>query len=157
MKTILLSDGSEAIVDDEDYEELKKYRWHNVKGYAVTTPKYGYGRNGTKTKTIQMHRIVNKTPEGLVTDHKNHNKLDNRKENLRSVTQAENVQNSEGFVFTEGINAKRNRTHCRHGHDMEEVGYYLYKDNRKRCVQCHKDRMKRLYLKKKHGTVSVNK
>ena len=44
-------------------------------------------------KTIFLHRIVNKTPEGLVTDHINRNKTDNRKENLRSATNTTNQRN----------------------------------------------------------------
>jgi hypothetical protein len=37
-----------------------------------------------------MHRLINKTPSGFITDHKNGDRLDNRKKNLRTVTAAEN-------------------------------------------------------------------
>jgi hypothetical protein len=38
--------------------------------------------------------MLNKTPKGMLTDHRNCNILDNGKENLRSCTRAQNRQNS---------------------------------------------------------------
>lgn len=89
-KEILLTRGAVAIVDDDDYDRLVAMgRWHlSDMGYAVRrTPIDG------KNRTIRMHRVVNKTPDYLVTDHINRNRLDNRKVNLRSVTQQVNMLN----------------------------------------------------------------
>lgn len=80
--------GKFAKVDTEDVEIVAKYRWHlNDSGYAV---------NRSNGITVRMHRLINNTPDGLFTDHKNHNTLDNRKSNLRTVTQAENMRNYKG-------------------------------------------------------------
>lgn len=92
MKEIPLTRGCVAIVDDEDYEFLSLWKW-----YALEQPHTHYAcrdiRVDGKKKTIWMHRIINQTPDGFLTDHKNGNGLDNRKENLRSVTHAENMVN----------------------------------------------------------------
>lgn len=78
-----------AFVDEDDYEKLNQYRWHtDNKGYVVRRVR----KNGKKL-VIYMHRIVANTPDGLVTDHINGLVTDNRKENLRVCTDAENKRN----------------------------------------------------------------
>lgn len=94
MKLIKLTRGFFAKVDDEDYEELSKYKWHfkigtkNKTGYATR----GVQENG-KVKFFLMHRQIMGFPEGMVIDHKNHDTLDNRKENLKICSQKENLKN----------------------------------------------------------------
>jgi hypothetical protein len=81
----IISSNNVSLVDDEDYEFLSQWRWYeHVKGYV-------YGR--IDRKKVFLHRFINKTPNGMMTDHINHNKLDNRKCNLRTCTPAENQQN----------------------------------------------------------------
>src|SRR5690606_8884630 len=46
-----------------------------------------------KMYRILMHRDILQTPPGRVSDHINGDKLDNRRENLRICTQAENARN----------------------------------------------------------------
>ena len=76
-------------IDDEDLELVSKYKWHvNDRGYAV----WRGIENGVK-KTVRMHRLVARTPKGKITDHINHNKLDNRKANLNVCTHSENSRN----------------------------------------------------------------
>lgn len=53
---------------------------------------YNYRSNG---KEIGLHAILNNTPLGYYTDHINLNKRDNRRSNLRSVTNAQNTVNRE--------------------------------------------------------------
>ena len=90
-KEIKLTRGFSTIVDDDDFEWLSKSNWHcNANGYAVRKASKKFGRQ----KDIFMHREIIKTPDGMETDHINGNKLDNRKDNLRICTHAENGRNA---------------------------------------------------------------
>lgn len=96
-KEITLTQGKVAFVDDEDYPKLFGYKWRfSSRGYAVRWGSWGSG----KRRMVLMHRETNKTPNGFGTDHINHNKLDNRKINLRTCNHAENKQNSVSKVGT---------------------------------------------------------
>jgi hypothetical protein len=97
MKEIKLTKGQVALVDDEDFEYLNQWKWCALKNkhtFYVTRGINHKLENGKIYKEyIYMHRLILNTPKGLCTDHINHNGLDNRKENLRIVTQRGNMQN----------------------------------------------------------------
>ena len=61
-----------ALVDDDDYEWLNQWKWSlGTHGYACRY-EHNILSNGKKRKIhILMHRLVNKTPTGLLTDHIN--------------------------------------------------------------------------------------
>ena len=77
-----------AIVDEEDYDELIVFLWraHSNTGYVC--------RHAEGT-TVLMHRqILGLQPgDGIESDHINGNRLDNRRQNLRPGSRAENMQN----------------------------------------------------------------
>lgn len=78
-------------IDPRDHEKMMVHRWNlSPDGYVVRH----VTRAGGKKKTIRLHRVVNRTPEGMLTDHVNGNKLDNRRQNLRSATPSQNNANS---------------------------------------------------------------
>jgi hypothetical protein len=81
--------GKFAIVSDEDYEHLSKYKWHVNKGYPERSENIG----GGKILHVKMHKEILNQPKGYVADHINGDKLDNRRENLRICTQGENAKN----------------------------------------------------------------
>lgn len=88
-KEIPLTQGKVAIVDDEDFEWLSRYKWCYTKaGYAVRASRI----NG-KRRTVYMHREILQAPAGLEVDHINGDKLDNRRSNLRIVTKQQNMFN----------------------------------------------------------------
>jgi NTP pyrophosphatase (non-canonical NTP hydrolase) len=90
MKQIELTQGEYAIVDDEDFEEMNKFKWHYAGGYARRNKKLSSGKRGMEF----LHRLVAKTPENMYTDHINGNTLDNRRSNLRNVTRSQNAKNA---------------------------------------------------------------
>lgn len=83
-------EGVFAMIDPEDYEKVSAFgKWYiNDSGYAVKKTRL----NG-KNIHIRMHRLVNNTPANLQTDHINGDRLDNRKQNLRTVSQMMNTWN----------------------------------------------------------------
>ncbi|MDD2923192.1 MAG: HNH endonuclease [Anaerolineales bacterium] len=87
MKTIALTQGKSAIVDDEDYEYLSQFNWQVIKGYAYRT-----GARPER-KHIAMHNEIMKVGSGKHVDHINLNPLDNRKENLRVCSFGQNIFN----------------------------------------------------------------
>lgn len=87
-RKINLSRGLFAIVDADDYAFLSQWGW-----WAENSRGKIYAVRYENKKRICMHRLVNKTPKGLETDHINGNSLDNRKKNLRAATHKQNARN----------------------------------------------------------------
>lgn len=77
--------GNEFIVDLEDFAKIKDLSWYESSA--------GYMTHRENGKLLQIHRIVTDCPEDKVVDHINHNKLDNRKQNLRVCLVKENNRN----------------------------------------------------------------
>lgn len=89
MKEIQLTKGKVAVVDNEDFEFLNKFKWCLNGRYAARSTKLSDGSKGH----ILMHRLILLSRHGESTDHKNENKLDNRRSNIRRCTQTENNRN----------------------------------------------------------------
>lgn len=132
-KKITLTQGRHALVDDEDYDRLSQFKWAvNSMGYAQRTvtlvPSMIDGRRNRKS--IKMHHEFLKPTETLVVDHINRNKLDNRRSNLRLVTQRDNIMNSSRAYKNEhrGVyidNSKnRYRAFARIGGKWQHLGYF---------------------------------
>lgn len=104
MKTIPTSNGNDIIVDDEDYELISSFKW-NLDRWGYARRSKGKMIEGKRHfTTILAHRVINKTPYGIITDHINGNTLDNRKKNLRSVTCSQNSRNRKyGSNNTSGL------------------------------------------------------
>lgn len=90
----------EALIDTEDLPLVLKapnrwtasYRSKHDLWYVVTDIRTEDGSR----KRVYLHRWILNPPENMVVDHINGNGLDNRKSNLRVVTQAQNNQNRRG-------------------------------------------------------------
>jgi hypothetical protein len=82
------------LISKVDYPSIMDYKWYlNNNGYPYTFGKgsVNFGKRGrTLHKFLYRKQLIEK---GYVIDHINRNKLDNRKENLRIITQKENSYN----------------------------------------------------------------
>ena len=94
MKQIPLANNKGfALIDDEDFGEISKHKWHLLTRchnfYAITGLKIN-----NRITTRSMHRILLEAKKGQMIDHINHNGLDNRRSNLRFCTSSQNQMNS---------------------------------------------------------------
>ena len=87
-----------SIVDAEDYEWLSRLKWHNINGYACCYEKNAEG----VSRRCQMHRMIMQPPSHLVIDHRNHDPLNNTRQNLRICTRSENQKNQSKMVSMNG-------------------------------------------------------
>ena len=93
MKEIELSQGKRALVDDEDYERLSRWKWSALRDgkrwYAVRSY-----QDGKKRQLTYMHRQIMGAQSEQQVDHRNMNGLDNRRENIRFCTNSQNHANT---------------------------------------------------------------
>ena len=77
---------STFIIDAEDYPLISKYKWSD--------DATGYACDATRRK---LHRVIMQAKVGQQVDHINQNIKDNRKSNLRIVTNGKNQMNKQGY------------------------------------------------------------
>lgn len=102
MKRVLLTKGKFALVDDEDFEKVSKFRWYAEK--AKGKNKFYAAHKRDKKK--YLHRFVMRDPKGKQIDHRNNDGLDCRKMNLRVATNQQNRMSS--------VKTKRNKKSSRY-------------------------------------------
>lgn len=137
-----------AIVDDDDYYILKMYSWYKTDlGYARTS----FIEKGKKVY-LTMHKEIMRPQNGLVVDHINGNRLDNRKENLRVCTQQQNTWNkapmkNKKYSKVAGVTYCKDHSRWRAGiwenGKLKLIGYYK---NESDAISARVE-----YAKKLHG------
>lgn len=94
MKTIQLTKGQVAIVDDDNFEILNQHKWFANSDKRNMYAARNINLENGKQKIVKMHRVImNVADPKIICDHINRNTLDNRKENLRTCSIAENGRN----------------------------------------------------------------
>lgn len=94
MKHIKLTQDKHALVDDEDYPIVSKYKWHlSGTGRYVYAVRDIYMSKDEQIR-ITMHQQIMNTPPGYDTHHKNNNRLDNRRKNLIICKRVEHAKYS---------------------------------------------------------------
>jgi len=101
-KIYLENSDEYALVDQKDVDLLEYFQWYKTShGYAATN------HGGC----LLMHRFIMNEPEGYEIDHKNGNRLDNRRKNIRKCTTQQNLRNqsvSKGKKY-KGVFPSRNK------------------------------------------------
>lgn len=113
------------IIDLDDFEKVRNVCWHMHKGYFCGT---------LNQKKVWLHRYITNCPKDMVVDHINHDTSDNRKENLRICTSAQNAKNQSTHKNnTSGITGvrwveKQGKWHSyiRVNYKRINLGYYTY-------------------------------
>lgn len=78
-----------CIIDKDNYNKIKKYKWYKSHGYCVT-------KGIIKDNGIRIHNIIMDNLDyidEIIYDHQDKDKMNNRKDNLRLVTNQENSMN----------------------------------------------------------------
>ena len=101
MKTIPLTQGKVALVDDCDFVRFGHLKWcahfNKRSGMFYAERNSPVDENG-KQHTIALHReILGITDPRIKGDHKNHDTLDCRRENLRCATHTQNCTHKKGL------------------------------------------------------------
>lgn len=124
---------AEVLIDKEDISRINEHNWRlNEKGYVISD---------IKNHKVRLHNLIlnrNTSNPKIVCDHINRNKLDNRKSNLKIVSQKENNKNrilKRGKYYTK----KKNKWLAYYivNRKMKSLGYYNSEEEAKEAVKRH--------------------
>jgi hypothetical protein len=91
-----LNDERVAVIEAADLAVVGRYRWSAKR----SRPGHYYAKgeesrsSATPRKPVSMHQLLCECPPGCQPDHRNGDKLDNRRTNLRPATRAEQSHNT---------------------------------------------------------------
>jgi hypothetical protein len=89
----------------EDFEKVLKYNttWHlmwdnNAKCFYAGACIYSReeSERNKRYKSLYLTQVIYDFPKGILADHINHNTLDNRRSNIRPITNSNNSKNRKG-------------------------------------------------------------
>jgi hypothetical protein len=89
MKTIPLTQGKVALVDDQDYAALVAHKWYATKRYGGIW----YAARQENKRRMYMHRELLRLGPGEWADHIDRDGLNNQRANLRHITPQQNLCN----------------------------------------------------------------
>ena len=94
---ISISRGNKSLIDAEDLDVVSLFKWYSnttKRDHTYYAIAYRKAENG-KWKSIRMHRLIMGIEDSSVmVDHINGNGWDNRRSNLRIVTNSQNQMNA---------------------------------------------------------------
>lgn len=92
-RVVFLSAGFVAIVSERDFLRVVRHKWHVHRSRgSKKKPGQPYARANIKGKKVYLHRFITGAADYLQVDHKNHQTLDCRRENLEVCDNITNQQ-----------------------------------------------------------------
>ena len=113
--------GNSFWIDTEDLEKIKSY-------YFSLHGNDGYFSAVIKGKRVYLHRFIMNAPKGMVVDHINHLREDNRKCNLRVCTQQENTRNRASSGVSKRCDTNRWEAYVFMANKKIHLGYFATKE-----------------------------
>jgi len=90
---VVLGMDTESTVHDNMKIDIEDYRrWLSDRSAGVDGK--GYAVIWVGSKKVRLHRMILDAPANMLVDHRNGDKMDNRRENLRLATKSQNACNS---------------------------------------------------------------
>lgn len=131
---IPLSQGQFAKVSTQDADRVNKYKWSAT--FDQTTESY-YAKTKVNGTNTNMNRYIMNTPDGMMSDHINHDTLDNTRENLRNVTKSQSAINQRprgGTSRFKGVNYKDGKWRVRLQIDSKRHHLGCYDDEEEAAI-----------------------
>ena len=111
MLRIKLTQGFEALIDDEDLPLIEGYSWRVLRGVYTN---YAQGRLWYigEVYRFYMHDLILPSPPGLEVNHKDYDGLNNCRFNLELATHSQNIRHGR---YPVGSSGERNIYQGPHG------------------------------------------
>lgn len=127
---VLFDDNRVSILSIKNIEIINKYCYFSINDSSYLVCRTKYEKNGIKNnRSHRVHRLImglTSIESGKVVDHINGNKLDNRHENLRITTHAQNNINKKSYNVSYSNRNKNSPWRAYVNKDGKQIhlGYY---------------------------------
>lgn len=108
-------------IDDEDYESVSNFMWSINRGYPATNIRLWIKSGEVWCRqwiAMELHEfLLGRAPAGLEWDHKDRNRLNNRRDNLQAVTRAQNMKNKS--LYSNSVSGRKGISSISSGWSVE--------------------------------------